>query len=181
MGITMIDLYDGPKDLFCAGMAFGGDKVAAFSFHRYHPFIKMHPEQWHNYGYVDSCDGYSYYDDHDQNPTDQKRQPPVCSSGNLKANDSEYFRRSSKLLTHELGHLFALDHCIHNRCLMNGSGHLVEDFKCPSHLCGICLRKLQWRAGFDVRQRYKLLSVAFDAMGMKKEKQWVQKQFDNLR
>jgi len=40
MGITMEDLYDGPKDLFCAGMAFGGDKVAVFSFARYHPFFE---------------------------------------------------------------------------------------------------------------------------------------------
>jgi hypothetical protein len=31
MGVTIEDLYDGPNDLFCAGMAFlGGDKVAVF-------------------------------------------------------------------------------------------------------------------------------------------------------
>ena len=180
MGITMIDLYDRPKDLFCAGMAFGGDKVAAFSFHRYHPFIKMHPEQWHNYSYSNICDGYSYYEDDDQNPNGYKHEPPMCTRNRDSTTNSEYLRRSSKLLSHELGHLYVLDHCIHNRCLMNGTGHLVEDFKAPSHLCGICLRKLQWRTGFDVKQRYKMLSSAFDNMGMKKEHEWVLKQYHHL-
>lgn len=194
MGITMIDLYDGPKDLFCAGMAFGGDKVAAFSFHRYHPFIKMHPGQWHNYGFGNNCDGYSYYEDDDLNPSQGlAHDPPSLLLDNntndenivgSKKNDndvkSEFLRRSSKLLSHELGHLFVLDHCIHNKCLMMGTGHLVEDFNAPSHLCGVCLRKLQWRTGFDVRLRYKLLSTVYDSMGMTKEREWTLKQFNYL-
>lgn len=215
MAITMVDLYDGPRDLFCAGMAFGGDKVAAFSFHRYHPYLKMHPGKWHDYGYVNEtigCDGYSYYDDDNQNPEGLAYHPPVINSNNKNENSgnesgsgtrstrkrsrstaksntntntnatisSEFLRRSSKLLSHELGHLFVLDHCIHNKCLMMGTGHLVEDFKAPSHLCGVCLRKLQWRTGFDVMRRYQLLSVAFQNMGMKEESDWVKKQYDYL-
>eukprot|EP00586_Coscinodiscus_wailesii_P022029 CAMPEP_0172498510 /NCGR_PEP_ID=MMETSP1066-20121228/113478_1 /TAXON_ID=671091 /ORGANISM="Coscinodiscus wailesii, Strain CCMP2513" /LENGTH=459 /DNA_ID=CAMNT_0013271803 /DNA_START=50 /DNA_END=1427 /DNA_ORIENTATION=- len=143
MGITMEDLYDKPKDLFCAGMAFGRDKVAVFSFARYHPFLKMHPLHWHHYGYTRTCDGYSYYEDDDQDPKGLTQDPPDIVG--MKDKDvSEFLRRSSKLLTHELGHLYVLDHCIHNKCLMMGTGHLVEDFKAPSHLCGVCLRKLQW-------------------------------------
>jgi predicted Zn-dependent protease len=182
MGITMIDLYDGPKDLFCAGMAFGGDKVAAFSFHRYHPFLKMHPEQWHNYGYEKFCDGYSYYNNDNQNPQGLSHHPPAINGETVGENTigSEFLRRSSKLLSHELGHLYVLDHCIHNKCLMMGTGHLVEDFNAPSHLCGVCLRKLQWRTGFDVKYRYKLLAIAFDKMGMISEKDWVLKQFNHL-
>mmetsp|Transcript_30683 Transcript_30683/g.35256 ORF Transcript_30683/g.35256 Transcript_30683/m.35256 type:complete len:484 (-) Transcript_30683:36-1487(-) len=193
MGITMIDLFDSPKDLFCAGMAFGGSKVAAFSFHRYHPFLKMHPQQWHNYGYSNQCDGYSYYDDCNQSPNLTHDPPSIFQSPEGSSNPSsssttkdldkvrsEYFRRCGKLMTHELGHLFVLDHCIHNRCLMNGTGHLVEDFNAPSHLCGVCLRKLQWRTGFDVRQRYKLLAKAYNEMKMTKEKGWVNKQYNHL-
>jgi len=144
MGITMEDLFDGPSDLFCAGMAFGGDKVAVFSFKRYHPLIKMHPLHWHKYGYSKTCDGYSYFDDDDQNPKGLSPHPPLLGSKDNESNnecefESEFLRRSSKLLSHELGHLYGLDHCIHNRCLMMGTGHLVEDFRAPSHLCGICL------------------------------------------
>merc|ERR1712154_430572 len=175
-------------DLFCAGMAFGGDKVAAFSFHRYHPFIKMHPGQWHNYGFGNNCNGYSYYEDDDENPLQGlAHNPPSLLDNNAnnekivgnRKNDnnvkSEFLRRSSKLLSHELGHLFVLDHCIHNKCLMMGTGHLVEDFNAPSHLCGVCLRKLQWRTGFDVRLRYKLLSTVYDSMGMIQEREWALK------
>ncbi|GFH53607.1 hypothetical protein CTEN210_10083 [Chaetoceros tenuissimus] len=175
MGITMIDLYDGPSDLFCAGMAFGGDKVAVFSFARYHPLLKMHPEKWFHYGYTDTSDGYSYYEDHDQNPKGLAQTTPKIIS--FKSQDKiEFLRRSCKLLTHELGHLYGIDHCIHNRCLMMGTGHLVEDFKAPSHLCGICLRKLQWRTGFNVRMRYKLLTNYFESVGMGKEETWARKQ-----
>lgn len=51
VGITMEDIYDGPSDLFCAGFAFGGNKVAVFSFFRYHLHIQMHPMLWHHFGY----------------------------------------------------------------------------------------------------------------------------------
>lgn len=179
MGITMEDLYDGPKDLFCAGMAFGGDKVAVFSFARYHPFLKMHPLHWHHYGYTRTCDGHSYYEDDDQDPTGLTQDPPD-RLGMKNKDISEFLRRSGKLLTHELGHLYVLDHCVHNKCLMMGTGHLVEDFKAPSHLCGVCLRKLQWRVGFDVTNRYKLLSQAYEEMGMVKERNWATQQYDTL-
>jgi len=182
----MEDLYDGPTDLFCAGMAFGGDKVAVFSLGRYHPFLKMSPSHWHDYGYTDSCDGYSYYDDDVGEPEGLQPNPP---STNVRESDDddggghavEFLRRSGKLLTHELGHLYGLDHCVHNRCLMMGTGHLVEDFKAPSHLCGVCLRKLQWRLGFDVAERYRLLGNVFrESMGMTKEADWCEKQCSRL-
>ena len=180
MGITLEDLYDGPSDLFCAGMAFGGDKCAIFSFARYHPLIKMHPGKWWHYGYADESDGYSYYEDDDQDPVGLRQTPFVIRS-HQKQMESEFLRRSCKLLTHELGHLYALDHCIHNRCLMMGTGHLVEDYRAPSHLCGICLRKLCWRTGFDVIMRYKLLTDVFTDMGLDKESKWAKKQYEALK
>ena len=177
MGITLEDLYDGPSDLFCAGMAFGGDKVAVFSFARYHPLVKMHPEKWWHYGYGKKSDGYSYYEDDDQDPAGLSDVPPVITSQQREM-ECEFLRRSCKLLTHELGHLYALDHCIHNKCLMMGTGHLVEDFRAPTHLCGVCLRKLCWRTGFDVVVRYKLLASVFENMGLSKESKWAKKQYE---
>ena len=41
VAVTMLDLYSVESDLFIAGLAAGGVKVAAFSFHRYHPRLKM--------------------------------------------------------------------------------------------------------------------------------------------
>ena len=49
MGITMEDLYSHQSDLFVAGMAAGGSKVAVFSFLRYHPHLSYSEELWHDY------------------------------------------------------------------------------------------------------------------------------------
>ena len=95
-----------------------------------------------------------------------------------KEDIAEFLRRSSKLLTRELGHLYVLDQRIHNKCLIMGTVHLVEDFQAPSHLCGVCLRKLQWRVGFNVISRCKSLSQCFTRMGMMRERNWAQKQYD---
>jgi len=64
----MEDLYDGPKGLFCAGMALGSDKVAVFSFHRYHPQIRMSPLKWHDYAFQKRAGDYSYFDERTKRP-----------------------------------------------------------------------------------------------------------------
>jgi hypothetical protein len=56
-----------------------------------------------------------------------------------------YLPRAGKLVVHELAHVYGIDHCIHYHCVMNGTGHLVEEFSAPAHLCAVCLRKLQFR------------------------------------
>jgi archaemetzincin len=66
-------------------------------------------------------------------------------------------RRSCKVLAHEMGHLFGVEHCIWYRCLMNGSDHLAEADARPLHLCPVDLHKLQWSIGFDVLERYRRL------------------------
>jgi len=47
VGVTMEDLFDSRPDLFVAGFAFGGSKVAVFSFYRYHPRIQFSSEFWY--------------------------------------------------------------------------------------------------------------------------------------
>ena len=178
MGVSMVDLYDGPTDLFCAGMAFGGSAVAVFSFFRYHPHLRMSPMHWYDFGYAVEPGSYSYYED---GQTDKGHGRDSLSRDVPQNIDTEeYLRRCGKLLSHELCHLYGLDHCIFSRCLMNGTGHLVEDFAAPAHLCPVCLRKLQWRLGFRVRGRYSLLTDAFHTMGMTRESVWTRKQVDQI-
>ena len=97
-----------------------------------------------------------------------------------KRAQAEFLRRCGKLLLHELGHLYGIHHCIYHRCLMMGTGHLVEDFGAPFHVCGICLRKLQWRLGFSVVQRYRDLAVALKQAGLTKEASWMQRQVASI-
>ena len=82
-------------------------------------------------------------------------------------------RRSCKVLAHETGHMFGLDHCVYFNCLMNGSNHLAESDRRPLHLCPVCLRKLQSSIGFDVLKRYNGLAGIDRALGFTDEADWL--------
>lgn len=82
-------------------------------------------------------------------------------------------RRSSKVLVHEVGHMFGLKHCIYFLCVMNGSNHLKESESRPLHLCPVCLRKLQNAIGFDVLERYGKLEKYYRKAGFPDEERWM--------
>ena len=65
-------------------------------------------------------------------------------------------------MAHEITHMFGVRHCVHYKCLMNGSNHLEEAEKKPLYLCVICLRKLQSNIKFDIYERYLKLSEYYD-------------------
>lgn len=127
VAITLHDLYSDSSDLFIAGLANGNCRVAAFSFFRYDPRLDFSEEFWYDWRIKNSK---------------SKLIPTIL------------LLRSCRLLTHEIGHLLGIDHCIYYNCLMNGSGHLKEDFSQPLFLCPIDLRKLSELAKFDVIERY---------------------------
>lgn len=150
IGLTMFDLYEAKPDLFVAGLASGRERVALFSFARYDPCLTFSPEFWH-----------------------------VISTSPEKALSRDERKRmvlgrSCKLLVHEIGHLFGLDHCIHYQCCMNGSGHLEEDFAQPMFLCPICLRKLYKLTNCDIKKRYQDMGVFFEKNQMNEEKEWIE-------
>jgi archaemetzincin len=94
----------------------------------------------------------------------------LCRFGN----DPELFlRRSIKLLSHEVGHIFGMEHCIWYKCVMCGANSLAEDDRYPVHLCPIDLRKLEWNTGFDRAARYRTLEAFYAANGLKEEADWV--------
>lgn len=63
--------------------------------------------------------------------------------------------------------------CANNSVLKCSVGHLVEDFSSSPHLCGVCLRKLQFRRPFDPEQRYRRLLEIFRAGGMPEDCKWM--------
>jgi len=82
-------------------------------------------------------------------------------------------RRAAKVLTHEMGHMFGIQHCIYYECNMNGVNHLAESDGVPMHLCPVCLRKMQHAVGFDPRTRYARLEEFYRANGLEAEAEWV--------
>lgn len=102
--------------------------------------------------------------------------------GDKRGKDYEklILRRSCKVLAHETGHIFGLQHCIFFRCVMNGSNHLKESDSRPMCLCPVCLRKLHRSIGFDVTSRYKNIYRFYKKLGFDDDAQWVAGRLEHI-
>jgi len=78
-------------------------------------------------------------------------------------------RRTVKTAAHETAHAFGLLHCTESLCVMNGANSLEESDRSPLEPCPICLKKLQWTFGFDVRQRFERLCAFHSDAGLTEE------------
>lgn len=94
---------------------------------------------------------------------------------------SELLLRSLGVLLHETGHMFGLSHCIYYHCLMNGANSLSESDAQPMHLCPVCLRKLHHSVGFNIIKRYEALLQQYVRLGIKDEREWLEKRLKFLR
>ncbi len=83
--------------------------------------------------------------------------------------------RSMKVMTHELGHMFGISHCLHYRCNMNGSNSLDETDAHPIHLCPVDLRKLHTAAGFDPAMRYERLADFYERHGFDEQAEFARR------
>ncbi|XP_076856539.1 archaemetzincin-2 [Brachyhypopomus gauderio] len=149
VGITMIDLYPRESWNFVFGQASLTEGVGVFSFARYDDdfykrsyagrlkkAVRLEPG---NYALFQG-----YYT------------PPITS---------KLLLRSCKTLTHEIGHIFGVQHCQWLQCVMQGSNHLEESDRRPMDVCPICLRKLQSAIGFKIADRYKALLCWIETEG----------------
>eukprot|EP00026_Physarum_polycephalum_P007594 Phypoly_transcript_07658.p1 GENE.Phypoly_transcript_07658~~Phypoly_transcript_07658.p1 ORF type:complete len:468 (+),score=100.30 Phypoly_transcript_07658:102-1505(+) len=116
------------------------------------------------------------------NPTFNSRAKNEPKSLNTdEENKRILLRRCLKVMIHELGHMFALDHCVYFHCLMNGSGHIIEDDSQPLHMCPVDLRKLTYALQDDkrskdfsaIRKQYELLHQFYEKYNFTDDKRWV--------
>jgi len=89
-------------------------------------------------------------------------------------------RRTLKLVVHEIGHTFGVEHCVFFECNMAGSNSLAETDRSPLHLCPVCLRKLQWNREVDVLDRYRELLGFYRRHGLDEEAEWTARRITRI-
>jgi archaemetzincin len=89
-------------------------------------------------------------------------------------------RRSFAVLVHEAGHMFSIEHCTANECVMNGSNSRDELDRQHEMLCPVCLRKLQRAIGFDVLAREKALHAILRREELSDLAHWTERRITHL-
>lgn len=106
----------------------------------------------------------------------------VFSFNRYAIEDTVLFRkRCVKVLTHEIGHMYGLPHCIVYKCNMNGSNSLAETDSHPLYLCPDCLKKLNHTVPFNRKQRYLRLKEIFEREGFATEAEWLNRRLQSLQ
>ncbi|MCU0438911.1 MAG: archaemetzincin [Raineya sp.] len=83
--------------------------------------------------------------------------------------------RLIKVISHEMGHMFSVSHCINAVCVMNGSNTMEETDKQPNRLCSDCLKKLSWNLKFNDRKRLERLLKFMEKHQLKKDYELISK------
>jgi archaemetzincin len=95
--------------------------------------------------------------------------------------EARVLRRACRLLSHEVGHVLGMWHCVFYKCVMNGSNSLLEADAQPLHLCPVCHRKLAWNTGADGSRRYSQLLGFYRAHRMNPEAEWMQARLERWK
>ena len=164
------DLYEDEDDDFCCGRAYGGSRVAVVSSARYRPELDDYSgidrgHMWpasHCTDYIEEMCGLpkakkarARKAEQDGDPclkplraaVDAARAAPPAEEDLYALWLSRFVRTAS----HELGHCFALDHCVYYACMMQSTTSMAEDVRQPPYLCPVDMKKLT-RAVLDINK-----------------------------
>ncbi len=92
----------------------------------------------------------------------------LARMGDLAVEPTLMLERTYTTSMHEIGHMLQLLHCIAWECPMNGSNHQDEADARPLEPCPHCLAKLMRATGLEPRRRFTELRAAFEAAGLKR-------------
>ena len=94
---------------------------------------------------------------------------------NISQPDLAQQLRFFKVLTHEIGHLLGLPHCVDFECNMNGKNCLTEVDKDPFDLCPECTAKICFACNFHVHERATRLQEIMWDLGFASEADYFSK------
>lgn len=77
--------------------------------------------------------------------------------------------RTIKIASHEIAHMFGLEHCTEHACNMNGVNSLDEVDRTPLELCPECLAKICWLTGIDPAAWLRRMGSDCHALGLTEE------------
>ncbi|KAK5989352.1 Archaemetzincin-2-like protein [Cladobotryum mycophilum] len=163
------DMYEGDGDIFTAGRAYGGSRIAAVSHFRDHPLHAPPGGGGHAWP-LSHCAAYVDFLCAKSLPKGVKRSkalPTARGVGPLHAAveaaattvgprssssssvivppgslNAQWLGRTVQTMAHELCHCLGMDHCVYFACVMQGSGNSEEAVRQPPYLCPVCLEKL---------------------------------------
>ncbi|EHK18527.1 uncharacterized protein TRIVIDRAFT_158592 [Trichoderma virens Gv29-8] len=192
MMLLHMDMYEGDGDVFTAGRAYGGSRIAAVSLFRDNPLCAPHDDghAWpssHCAAYIDQLCLEASSPPSKQTGRQPSSRPRQDSGGPLhvaieaaavnakrkiplEASSVQWLERTVVTMAHELCHCLGLDHCTYFACAMQGCANLDEAQRQPPYLCPVCLEKLctaigeGTRNGF-VRERYEALRRVCERWG----------------
>lgn len=84
-------------------------------------------------------------------------------------------------MTHEIGHMFTMEHCIYAKCNMNGNNSLQEADNQPLYLCSQCTAKLGWSGQYDVIKRMEGLQQYYSKHRYEEEEKYCEEAIELLK
>ncbi|KAL9473308.1 hypothetical protein ACSS6W_007688 [Trichoderma asperelloides] len=154
------DMYEGDGDIFCAGRAYGGSRIAAVSKFRDQPSCapKDNGHAWPSSHCAANIKQLCHLETYTTKPQPVRRRHnsgPLHaaieattstvrheSSVPSEAPTAQWLGRIAVTMAHELCHCLGLDHCVYFACAMQGCGSVEEAQRQPPYVCPVCLEKL---------------------------------------
>lgn len=89
-------------------------------------------------------------------------------------------KRLINVSSHEIGHMFSIQHCISAKCVMNGSNSMYETDLGTNRLCSECQKKLFYSLGYKNEKRLKELKVFFKKYNLEHDYNYLKLDEENL-
>ena len=177
LGVTMCDFFCDDDDVFTSGLACLTSRAGAFSFYRYGEATGGAMGR----GVAVASIGGGKKADKQAGKGGNATSASVGAAAAASAAEEHgvLLFRACKTAAHEILHMYGLGHCVYRACLMNGTGHLKEDFAAPPYLCPVDLAKLQVALGAQCSlvPRYKALLAFCEAQraGFDQHAHWIRR------